>query len=227
MASLFLRKNERVILIKCILCAWEAKTLAAVKERKYYQCPRCSAVFLDPANYLSSIKEKERYEEHNNDVEDPAYQDFVAPVVSEVRDKFGQQHQGLDFGAGTGPVITKLLREKGYRVALYDPFFWDNPEVLKGTYDFIVCCEVIEHFHSPLKEFGRLNSLLRPGGMLFCMTDLYCESMDFQRWYYKDDSTHVFFYHPRTLEWLKGKIGFSSLEIKGRLIMLGASLLEK
>jgi len=30
---------------------------------------------------LSKDKEKERYEEHNNDVEDLRYQQFVAPIV--------------------------------------------------------------------------------------------------------------------------------------------------
>ncbi len=174
-------------------------------------------MFMDPACYVSRENEKKRYEEHNNNVEDPGYQKFVGPIVSKVRENFGKGRKGLDFGSGTGPVIARLLREKGYDIELYDPFFCDNPGALEKKYDFIVCCEVIEHFHFPAKEFRLLKSLLKPGGMLFCMTDIYSEKTDFKKWYYKNDPTHVFFYHQNTLDRIKSQLGFSALRIDGRV----------
>ena len=36
---------------------------------------------LDPLDYLSQEEEKERYKNHNNDVNDPRYQKFVSPIV--------------------------------------------------------------------------------------------------------------------------------------------------
>jgi len=36
---------------------------------------------------------------------------------------FNTNHKGLDFGAGTGPVISKVLKDKGYCIAQYDIFF--------------------------------------------------------------------------------------------------------
>jgi SAM-dependent methyltransferase len=201
----------------CGLCHGEADLFFETRDKKYYRCGQCSAIFLDPACYVSKENEKKRYEEHNNNVDDPGYRKFVEPIVSLIRERFNIKHKGLDFGSGTGPVIAKLLREKGYDVELYDPFFCDNPKALEKKYDFIICCEVIEHFHFPAKEFKLLKSLLSPGGMLFCMTDLYSEKTDFKNWYYKNDPTHVFFYHQSTLARIKSLSGFSSVENAGRI----------
>lgn len=101
---------------------------------------------------------------------------------------------------------------------LYDPFFYNNKETLKSKYNFIACCEVIEHFHNPLNEFKLLRSLLSPGGVLYCKTDIYSESIDFESWYYKFDPTHVFFYHKNAFQWIQENTFFSKVEIKGRLI---------
>lgn len=175
---------------------------------------------LDPACRLCAEDEKKRYETHNNDPEDEGYRQFVAPIVNAIKKGFAPHHLGLDFGAGTGPVITHVLQQSGYHVNLYDPFFWRHPEHLKLTYDYIACCEVIEHFHNPEKEFGLLRSLLTPNGALYCMTALYNDEIDFENWYYKNDPTHVFFYHRKTVEWIKKQFSFSEAVIHDRLIQL-------
>ena len=36
---------------------------------------------LDPLDYVSQEEEKERYKNHNNDVNGPRYQKFVSPIV--------------------------------------------------------------------------------------------------------------------------------------------------
>lgn len=214
-----LQRPEKQVALKlnCPLCGSDAALYFNEPERKYYQCRQCAGVFLDPAAYLSKEDERERYLQHNNDVNDPGYQKFVEPIILGVTEKFRPEHKGLDFGAGTGPVIAKLLGQKGYSIKLYDPFFWNNSQNLKDRYDFIVCCEVIEHFQHPAGEFKLLKSLLKPRGVLFCMTDFYKEKLDFKSWYYKDDPTHVFFYHLNTLFWVRSNFGFSTLECKERL----------
>ena len=203
---------------QCPLCGGSAEFFFKMPGKTYHQCRQCSGVFLDRACCVSRQAEKRRYEEHNNDVDDPRYHKFVEPVVSKVKEKFAPEHKGLDYGAGTGPVIAKILKDKGYSIELYDPYFYNNLEALQGEYDFIVCCEVIEHFNAPAKEFERLKSLLKPGGVLFCMTELYSQDRDFKNWYYKNDPTHVFFYHADTLLWIKSKYRFSSLENDKRLV---------
>ncbi|MEX0610264.1 MAG: class I SAM-dependent methyltransferase [Balneolaceae bacterium] len=175
---------------------------------------------MDTADYPSPDEEITRYESHNNDIEDPRYQKFVSPLVDRITALFGKDSLGLDFGSGTGPVITKMLHEKGYSINNFDPFFDNNPEVLNIKYDYIVSCEVIEHFHQPYKEFSRLREMLKPQGALLLKTDMYTEDVDFHSWYYKSDETHVIFYHPKSLEWIKSALNFSKLEQDGRHITL-------
>ncbi|MDX1572708.1 MAG: class I SAM-dependent methyltransferase [Methylophaga sp.] len=164
-------------------------------------------------------REKALYLTHNNDVDDPRYQAFVSPVTQAILAEQGPEKSGLDFGAGPGPVISHQLAQLGYQITLYDPFFHNNIKALNETYDFIISCEVIEHFHQPVQEFVRLRGLLKPGGRLYCMTELFSETMDFANWYYKNDPTHVFFYHAACLPLIAERFGFSQFRQDGRLIV--------
>lgn len=208
--------------MKCTLCSSITQPFYFHEReaRQYHRCSNCRAVLMDSDDYPTPKQEIERYESHDNDVEDPRYQEFVSPLVELVQEHFGPGHLGLDFGSGTGPVITKMLQELHYRINLFDPFFDNHPEVLELNYDYIVSCEVIEHFHNPYSEFKKLRSMLKPGGALFLKTDLYSDDLDFHTWYYKGDETHVFFYHPKTFEWIKEEFNFTSLEIDDRHISL-------
>ncbi len=203
----------------CPLCNTQVKIFFISKKREYYNCSTCFSISMNPNSYVSSDHEKNRYQEHNNDVNDSEYQDFVKPIVNAVITAFKKTDSGLDFGCGTGPVITKLLRDLNYDITTYDPFFDNNPDTLKTNYNYIACCEVIEHFHNPFKEFRLLKSLLRPNGKLYCMTELYHENIDFEKWYYKNDDTHVIFYHSKTFDWIKEKLGFSKVSTKDRLVV--------
>jgi SAM-dependent methyltransferase len=206
--------------MKCSLCRGNGRIFFENDNIKYYRCERCSSIFMDPKNYLSVAEEKERYEEHNNDVEDTRYQNFVSDIVENIKEDWDVNAVGLDFGAGTGPVVTKLLKEEGYEVDIYDPFFWNKENHLSKRYDYIVACEVIEHFHNPLNEFELFNSLLKNKGKLYCKTEIYKDNIDFKDWYYKDDPTHVFFYHENSVKWIVEKLGFESYSISDRIIVL-------
>ncbi|MEX0845414.1 MAG: class I SAM-dependent methyltransferase [Balneolaceae bacterium] len=175
---------------------------------------------MDIDDYPTPEEEIHRYESHNNDVEDPRYQNFVSPLVEKITAKFDMHTIGLDYGSGTGPVITKMLKDLGFELNVFDPFFDNHPDVLKQNYDYIVSCEVIEHFHKPYQEFSNLKNMLKSNGALFLKTDLYTDDKDFHAWYYKSDETHVFFYHPQTFEWIKSNFGYRDLDIDGRHITL-------
>ena len=66
-------------------------------------------VFTEILNtFISAEAEKARYLTHNNDVEDERYQQFVSPITSAVMKQVQPLRTfGLDYGAGTGPVIAK------------------------------------------------------------------------------------------------------------------------
>jgi hypothetical protein len=168
---------------------------------------------------LSKDAEKNRYLKHNNDVFDLKYQKFVQPILDFILNNHTCFEKGLDFGAGTGPVISKLLKDKDYITNLYDPFFHDNKDILNESYDYIVCCEVIEHFYNPYNEFLLLKRLLTTRGKIIIMTDIYSENIDFKNWYYKNDETHTFFYSETTLHWIKQEFTFNDLKIDKRLIV--------
>lgn len=212
---------------KCPLCESMADYFCSIgkKGRDYYKCTTCHSVFLHPKSYIDYPSEKSRYEEHNNDVEDPRYQEFVSPITEAVRAQFPKTANGLDYGCGTGPVASVVLEEEGFKkVALYDPFFYPNEEHLTKTYDFIICCEVMEHFFNPQEEFSRLRKLLRTSGKLFCKTSILKEDTDedyFKDWWYNNDPTHVFFYTPKTLEFIAKAFGFKQVLIEPKLITFG------
>lgn len=206
--------------MNCNLCSGKKDIFHEINEVKYYKCRRCNSVFMNPENYLPYEEERKRYEEHNNDVEDLRYQNFVSDIVNEVKNDWEKEKLGLDFGAGTGPVITKLLEDDGYNIEIYDPYFWDKEKHLDKKYDYIVACEVIEHFHNPLKEFELLYSLLKEDGKLYCKTEIYSDDIDFKNWYYKNDPTHVFFYHEKAFKWMVKNIGYKEYIINDRVIVL-------
>lgn len=204
--------------IQCPLCRHTAILFYDFKQRFYYQCDNCRAIIKDPAAWPDREQEKSRYLEHLNDVEDARFQQFVRPLTDSVRQNFGPEDQGLDFGAGHAPVITHVLKQQGFNIEAYDPLFFDRPELLQQPYDYICSCEVIEHFHRPAESLALLAQLLEPAGTLFCMTELFDENIDFHRWNYKNDPTHVFIYHLKTIEYIIEKYNFSYFEIAGRLI---------
>lgn len=202
----------------CPLCNGKSTIFYKQDKKHFFQCLDCHGIFLNQKLRLNSSDEIVRYELHENDVEDKNYQQFVSPITNAVLENFTKKDKGLDFGAGTGPVISKVLKDFNYQIAPYDPFFHKNPSLLEATYNYIACCEVMEHFYHPKKEFNLLKKLLKTKGKLYCMTALYDDTIDFEHWYYKNDPTHVFIYHQKTIHWIKESIGFSEVIIDGRLI---------
>ncbi|MHA7057789.1 class I SAM-dependent methyltransferase [Aquimarina sp. M1] len=205
--------------MKCALCGSKITAFSFVHKRAYYHCSDCDSISLAPSYFLSNDQERKRYETHNNDVTDPGYQNFVSPIVNAILEDYDENSKGLDFGSGSGPVITEMLRNQGYEIETYDPFFDPNSKALQTTYDYIACCEVMEHFYNPHKEFKLLHSLLRNKASLYCKTYLYDTSIDFESWWYKNDPTHVFFYTKKTLNWIKQYYHFYDIIISDNLII--------
>ena len=125
----------------------------------------------------------------------------------------------LETGQKGEDLAIKFLKEKGYNLSLYDPIYHNFPELLEQEYDYIFACEVIEHLHNPYEEFNRLRAILKPEGKLYCMTHLYDDTIDFDRWYYKNDFTHVFIYTATTIDWVAKNCGFDNYTINNRLII--------
>ncbi len=201
----------------CPICHHES---FAFYKDQFLQCPSCRAIWKPSHLFLSKSEEKKRYEQHHNNAQDPRYQEFVLPLTQSIERDFPKSARGLDFGSGKSSSVGFVLREAWYDLVEYDLYFNHFPELLQTCYDFIACCEVIEHFQNPLREFWLLFGLLKNGGKLYCMTHIYNESIDFANWYYKNDPTHVCIYQKETLEYIQKVFWCKSLKITGRCIEL-------
>lgn len=206
----------------CSLCNCNTRNFETINDREFLQCIGCKAILLSPAHYLTPQAEKFRYSLHNNDVNDPGYIAFVSPIIENIRSNHKTDAIGLDFGCGTGPVISSELKKSGFQIDLYDPYFKPNREALTRKYDFIICCEVMEHFKYPLEEFKLLRSLLNEEGKLYCKTEIWNENINFKDWHYKNDQTHVVFYERRTLHWIQENLGFTKVDILDKFIVFTA-----
>lgn len=201
----------------CQLC--NAKSTIFYKD-EFYKCSCCKAIFRPKEKLLDNEKEKQRYDSHTNDANDLGYQNFVKPITNSILNEFKSGDIGLDFGCGKDSPIVKILEENSYKIAKYDIFFYDDKKILEQKYDYIACCEVIEHFYTPKKEFELLKSLLKDSGVLYLMTGIYSDEMDFSKWWYKNDLTHVFIYTKETLYWIKKEFGFKDIKIEKNFIRL-------
>jgi len=202
--------------MNCPLCH---SSLTLKKNAQFYDCSTCFALVKDSQFYLSPEEEKKHYEKHNNDVNDIGYQNFTAPVTQFVLQNQKQSDKGLDFGSGTGPVISKMLLDKGFIITQYDLYFEPIQERLNIKYDYIVCSEVWEHFQQPEKELLQLSKMLNKNGRLIVMTLLYSDEIDFVTWHYRLDITHVFIYRKKTMEFIAAKFNLELELITDRLIV--------
>lgn len=202
----------------CRLCTTSANFFYEDKQR-YFRCQCCDAIFTHSDDLIDESDEKERYELHNDQI-DEGYKKFVSPITSNILKDFSQDAKGLDFGSGRSEIISKVLQEHQYSIENFDPFFANMPHLLLQKYDYVSSCEVIEHFYNPKKEFELLRTLLKEKGRLYLMTELYDDTINFSTWYYKNDPTHVFFYSIKTIQFIQKKFEFKSVRIDKRVIIL-------
>ena len=176
--------------------------------RDFFHCGVCDLVFVPRSQLLPHVAQKARYLEHNNEVDDPAYREFLGRLYRPMRPHLRGGSRGLDYGAGPGPALAAMMREDGFEVSVYDPFFHPDESVLDGAYDFITCTETAEHFSEPARDFRLLDGMLKPGGWLGVMTGMLADWSEFPSWYYHRDPTHVNFYSRKTMKWLASRYGW-------------------
>lgn len=204
----------------CPLCgSVHREDFAELGARRYFRCPDCDLVWLCPAQRLNAEAEYAHYGLHRNDPADVRYRRFLERLVGPLSERLPPGSQGLDYGSGPGPTLSLMLAERGFPMAIYDPFFAPDGAVLDICYDFITCTETAEHFHAPGEEFARLDRLLKPGGLLGVMTEVRTPERNFATWHYVRDPTHVCFYSVATLHWLARCRGWE-LRLPGRNIAI-------
>lgn len=201
----------------CPLCSsTEADLYDRDKFRSFYQCKACSLVFVPRSELISPDQEKNRYEAHENNEEDPGYRSYLAKVADSISKNLSTGMKGLDFGSGRTKLLAELI---GGEIDSYDVFFHPDEGLKLKTYDFIILSEVIEHLREPALEIQNLKKMLNRNGILFVKTKI-LPAKDFSSWFYKRDITHVQFFSENSFKFLCEKYGFSTAEKIGEDLFL-------
>lgn len=193
---------------------------ATDKKRSYWQCNVCHLVFADPTSWPSPTQEKAEYDLHENHLKDPGYNRFLSRIVEPVLTHVSEHSELLDFGCGPAPALIEQFRQRGLQASGYDIFYQPDPQRLLQQYDAITLTEVIEHLHHPWQTLQQLWALLRPQGVLAIMTQRVINAERFQRWTYKNDPTHICFYHQNTFHWLARALEATDIEFIDRDIVI-------
>ncbi|MFP5385188.1 MAG: class I SAM-dependent methyltransferase [Bacteriovoracia bacterium] len=206
----------------CPLCLSSAISLYHKDQFRSYQlCGECSLVFVPRDQLVSLEAEKERYDAHENNENDPGYEKYLKNVVNSLLPHLSPSSHGLDFGCGRSKLLEKLLTKEGHCVSSYDVFFHRDENLFSKRYDFIIMSEVIEHLRNPHEEMRRVKGLLKQAANLFIKTKLLPDSTEkFSNWFYKRDSTHIQFFGPRSLNKLKERYGFDEYQEVGEDLFL-------
>ena len=192
----------------CPLCTHAADAFLRDRTREYLRCPQCDLIFVPPEFHLAPEAEKSRYDHHQNDPADSNYRKFLSRLFQPLQKKLTPGTRGLDFGCGPGPTLSVMLEEAGYECAVYDLHYANDPSVFEDQYDFIACSETMEHLYRPREEFERFLRLVKPGGWVGIMTQLHDEApVPFEKWFYKDDDTHVCFFSKKSFQTLEKTYG--------------------
>ena len=191
-------------------------------HKSYHRCLECDLIWLDPQNLPTPQTELKKYKEHNNSLENKGYVAMFEDFLDFIALKTLKPKRLLDFGSGPEPVLSQILKQKGYTCHIFDPIFAPTTQNLHQNYDLITCTEVAEHFHHPRKSFEHLVSLLDQKGYLAIMTQFHPQNeADFLNWWYIRDPTHVSFYSLKTFHYLATllKLKIIKHDEKNRLLL--------
>lgn len=203
--------------MNCLLCQSKCHPFSQNPFGNFWTCPHCRAICRDPEAFLSSQAEKDRYQHHQNALDDPNYQAYFKHIIDQAIQPFcnlGPDCLALDYGSGPQPVLAHVLEQDyGQPMENYDPYFAPNRAVIdQQTYHLITCIEVAEHFYQPNQEFTRLANLLKKHGKLIISTRFApINKSQFDHWWYMHDPTHVCFYCQETFQYIAQSYGFQIL----------------
>lgn len=207
-----------------------------------YHCPTCSVYFLDPRQWPKDLGS---FYERAYRGEDPltrlAYFDYQPDLVqlkasycesilAEVQDL--RPGPLLDVGCGQG-IFLEIASRAGFRVSGLEPSRIaaqsaprrtrtkikvgniDTFPLPKNSFKVVTLINVFEHLFNPLLALRKINTTLRPGGMVYLTTpninSFWVKLFGRYWWGFKPD--HIFFFNPQSLKEILRRAGFSKIEV--------------
>ena len=164
-------------------------------------------------------------------------------------EQFPQEGEGrrvLDIGCAAG-YLSGILADRGYSVACIDWPGTPHPATVEfsggdlddglgpvgGTFDFIICADVLEHLRDPLRLLKECRERLAPGGALMASLP------NSAHWYFRwnvlmgrfpqherglFDSTHLHFYAWSGWVHLMERAGFRVETVRASAVPVGLAL---
>jgi 2-polyprenyl-6-hydroxyphenyl methylase/3-demethylubiquinone-9 3-methyltransferase len=182
---------------------------------EYRRCGSCGFVFtlafdrFSPQDFHTYIY---------NDEYVRADPDFVevrprsnADLITELFRPSSRKLRLLDYGGGNG-LLARLLRERGWAAASYDPFYPEHGRRPAARFQIVSCFEVLEHSPTPFDTLRDLRWFMDDGGLILFSTLL--QPADFERqglgwWYAAPRNGHVSLYSRAAMNALMRKAGLS------------------
>lgn len=188
--------------MKCLFCQSE-QTEKIIEDN--YRCLNCHVIFKSKNIHLEAEEEERRYQFHENDASEKNYYDFLIKLIKPIEHELVNVKSHLDFGSGKSSVYQKYFKERLCESWCYDLFFYPDKNILQKQFDLVTCSEVVEHFNNPDLDWKTLVATVKSNGLLAIMTNFYTDEIDYDKWWYKNDPTHVIFYSLKTIEYLEKK----------------------
>lgn len=165
---------------------------------------------------ISKDKEKQRYDSHQNNENDPNYQNYLNQIVNEILPHIDLSENGLDFGCGRTDLMSQIFKAQNISVDSFDLYFFPNQTIWQKKYNFIILSEVIEHLREPIVEMNKIRDCLIEHGQIFIKTKLYPpEKVFFDKWFYKRDNTHIQFFNLASIKYLAKILRMNGPEVIG------------
>ncbi|MBK7320421.1 bifunctional 2-polyprenyl-6-hydroxyphenol methylase/3-demethylubiquinol 3-O-methyltransferase UbiG [Candidatus Villigracilis affinis] len=91
-------------------------------------------------------------------------------ILSEALAKAGAQVTGLDLSEASLQVARQHAQQQGLNIEYRYERVEDLAQKEAGTYDVVVCMEMLEHVPEPSKVIAACSQALKPGGLAFFST---------------------------------------------------------
>ncbi len=233
------KKNEVLIEIACPLCGHGSyKKYWNLDDYSFSKCPKCSLVYQNPQPVASFVED--RYDNDYFSYEIDNEDSFLELMLLGLKDigfdpKYvdGDNKHILDIGCATGLFLSymkglgwetsgvEVCKEaaaygnKNRDVNIFSGILDDAP-FLDSSFDVIHLSHVIEHINNPKDFLEKINRLLKPGGVFYCITP---NINGLQAKYFKSKwrsaiADHMILFSVKTLNNILRETGFSKLKYK-------------
>jgi 2-polyprenyl-3-methyl-5-hydroxy-6-metoxy-1,4-benzoquinol methylase len=236
---------ETMIEVPCDLCQSSSHKVLFVKEGfRHVRCLNCGMVFVSPR--LAAHRDIQRQTGTGTMGEDqltPAQRRRLRRELT-LYEPFRKHNRLLEVGAGRGwfleeatqlgwetwaveinsSALEHLKKRRSIHLVVEAA---EDFEVPPETMDAVRIWDVIEHLQSPGAALGRINTALRPGGMVHLSTTNFASLsrwVNGPEWVYLNGSDHIHLFEPVTITALLRQTGFELVSIRTRSFNLRKKL---